>query len=77
MCKHEEKICPRCDCKFECKTGDIFKCQCYAVPLTEEESKFIATRFTDCLCAACMIALKTEYQLLQNKIQLNAFFNGR
>ena len=53
-CKHETKTCPRCSAVFECKVGDITKCQCYTVRLNDAERDFIARNYTDCLCAACM-----------------------
>lgn len=68
MCKHEEKYCPCCNAKFECKVGDIAHCQCNDVQLNEEQIKFIAEKFTDCLCAACMKAMKSEYNILQTKL---------
>lgn len=77
MCKHEQKNCPRCDTAFECKAGDIAYCQCNGIQLNEAESKFIADKYSDCLCASCMTAMKTEYSLLQNKLQLKVFLQGR
>jgi len=77
MCKHEEKNCPRCGAGFECKVGDISHCQCYAVKLNEQEIKFVAQKYSDCLCAACMKAMKTEYSMLQSQLQLNVFLKGR
>jgi hypothetical protein len=77
MCKHEEKHCPRCGTGFECKTGNISQCQCYAVKLNDAETKFISQRFTDCLCATCMKAIKSEYSILQRELQLKVFLNGR
>jgi uncharacterized protein (UPF0212 family) len=77
MCKHEEKNCPRCNSSFECKVGDIPHCRCYTVKLNDDERDFIAQRFTDCLCAACMQAMKAEYHILQRELQLKVFFTGR
>ena len=77
MCKHEEINCPRCGGNFECKTGDISHCQCYAVKLNDAETKFIAEKFTDCLCAAYMKAMKSEYSILQRELQLKVFLKGR
>jgi hypothetical protein len=65
MSKHEEKNCPCCDASFECKVGDIVNCQCNTVKLSEGERDFIAQRFTDCLCAACITVLKNEYKIAQ------------
>lgn len=77
MCKHEEKHCPRCNILFECKAGDIAHCQCSSIHLSEAEAAFIATKFTDCLCAACMMAMKSEYSILQSQLQLKVFLQGR
>jgi Cysteine-rich CWC len=77
MCKHEEKKCPRCGAGFECKTGDISHCQCNSIQLSEAESKFIASQFADCLCAACMKTMKSEYSILQQQQQLKIFTQGR
>ena len=68
MCKHEEKNCPRCENPFECKVGDISHCQCNSIKLNEGESKFIAEKFIDCLCAACMKVMKSEYNILQREM---------
>ena len=77
MCKHEEKYCPKCNEQFECKVGDIVNCQCYGIEFTEGEKKFISARFTDCLCAACMVALKSEYNIQQRNLHLKALLKSR
>lgn len=77
MCKHEEKYCPRCGNSFECKVGDITHCQCYGIALTDKENDFISNKFTDCLCAGCMKAMKSEYNILQRELQLKVFSQGR
>ncbi len=77
MCVHEAKHCPRCNKSFECKVGNITHCQCYAVKLSDDERDFINKRFNDCLCADCMIAMKSEYNILQRELQLKVFFTGR
>lgn len=71
MYKHEEKICPRCNQKFECKVGSILLCQCTMVKLNEAERDYIREIYNDCLCADCMKKLKTEYysSLFQNKLK--------
>lgn len=63
MPKHEHKTCPRCQSEFECKTGTIEQCQCQTVELTEEHLDYIQARYDDCLCAACLVALRREYNL--------------
>jgi hypothetical protein len=77
MCKHEEKYCPRCGSSFECKVGDIIQCQCYGIKFTDAEKDFIGNKFTDCLCADCMKAMKSEYSILQWELQLKVFLQGR
>lgn len=75
--KHEEKNCPRCNMLFECKPGDITHCQCYGIKFTGEERQYIAAKFTDCLCAACMVSLRSEYNIAQRALQLKIFIAGR
>ena len=41
----ENKICPRCHSNFECKVGDITKCQCYTVKLNDAEREFLARTY--------------------------------
>ncbi|TMI92105.1 MAG: hypothetical protein E6H06_15070 [Bacteroidetes bacterium] len=67
MCMHEEKICPRCSNKFECKLGSITECQCYGIVLTTEESAFIENRYNDCLCRKCLLELKNRYMIFKEK----------
>jgi hypothetical protein len=71
MLKHEEKICPRCSKKFECKVGSILLCQCTTVKLSEVEKDYISEKYSDCLCADCMKELRAEYhnKKLKNKIK--------
>lgn len=80
MASHEEKQCPRCGCIFECKVGSIFLCQCTQVKVSEEERSYFNEKYSDCLCANCMRALKTEYGNLQykNKLKriLGVYFKG-
>lgn len=61
MKKHEEKYCPRCKIRFECKVGSILLCQCNSVNLNEEERNFLQEKYDDCLCANCMKELKMEF----------------
>jgi hypothetical protein len=60
MCKHEEKECPRCKNVFECKAGSITQCQCSQLKLSVSETAFIESQYDDCLCLACLQALKLE-----------------
>lgn len=60
-CKHDEVTCPRCGIIYECKVGSINLCQCTAIELTEEQRHYINSLFSSCLCASCLLALRTEY----------------
>lgn len=62
MCQHETKHCGRCQAPFECKVGNITECQCYGVSMSQEEKKFIADNYGDCLCSQCLEAIKTEFR---------------
>jgi len=57
MCKHETKICPRCHSAFECRVGDITRCQCYTVKLDDAARDLLARNYSDCLCADCIKAV--------------------
>jgi hypothetical protein len=70
MCTHEQKICPRCSSKFECKLGSVAECQCYGISLTVEENAFIESRYDGCLCRNCLIELKNRYILFREKLFL-------
>jgi hypothetical protein len=71
MCKHEEKSCPRCQQRFECKPGDVVHCQCYGIMLTTEERAFIEDRYNDCLCRNCLLDLKQRYVFFKEKFFMN------
>jgi len=77
MCKHENKTCPRCHTLFECRVGDITKCQCYTVKLNDAERDFLARTYNDCLCAECMKAVRTAWNQAQKEIRLKQFFGAR
>ncbi|PWT73158.1 MAG: hypothetical protein C5B59_14040 [Bacteroidetes bacterium] len=68
MPSHEEKICPRCEKSFECKSGDIAHCQCTQIHLSVEERAFIEEHYEDCLCTQCLLDLKSNYLLYREKI---------
>jgi hypothetical protein len=72
MCKHEEKKFPRCNKVFECKVGDIVKCQCYGIELSAAEESFIKSKYNDCICRNCLQQLKSRYQLFVEQEALYA-----
>jgi len=77
MRKHEQKRCPRCQALFECKSGSILLCQCQTVYLTPEHLEYVSERYTDCLCAACLKAVRAEYDIAQLTDQLEALSGNK
>ncbi|SFE41007.1 cysteine-rich CWC family protein [Thermoflexibacter ruber] len=75
MPQHEIKVCPRCQAEFECKLGSIHLCQCTAVRLDESDRTYIREKYEDCLCLACMIALKNERKQKAFERKIRYFFN--
>ncbi len=59
MPRHEELFCPRCGDSFECKLGSVLICECSSVELSEEQRSHIRNLYVGCLCAACLLELKT------------------
>jgi Cysteine-rich CWC len=57
--KHEEKSCARCGVIFECRSGDVLKCQCYGIALSEAQQAYLTAHYTDCLCRNCLEYLST------------------
>ncbi len=70
MACHESKACPRCAQPFECKPGSITECQCYGIAFSEAEKDHIGAAFQDCLCRACLLALKQDYKQTLNEQKL-------
>jgi len=66
MCTHEEKYCPRCNKAFECRVGNITRCQCYGITLSDVERAYTESLFSDCLCRACLLQVKNDFALLKN-----------
>jgi hypothetical protein len=60
--KHETVHCERCKAPFECKANSFTKCQCSTVQLTLNETQYVSENYEGCLCAACLMVLKEEYQ---------------
>ncbi|MES2380343.1 MAG: diphthine--ammonia ligase [Bacteroidota bacterium] len=54
------KKCPHCFTYFKCKVDDISQCQCSTVKLNANQLNYIASKYTDCLCANCMQQLAAE-----------------
>jgi len=65
MVSHETKDCPRCRQAFECRSGDILRCQCESVKLVQRHRDFISGRYDDCLCAVCLDELRSECDINQ------------
>jgi hypothetical protein len=77
MNKHEQKYCPRCAVAFECKVGNITQCQCSNINLKVKEQLYIGSLYQDCLCAACIVAVRTEYNRNKFKERLKRLFRFR
>jgi hypothetical protein len=77
MCMHEHKGCPRCGAAFECKVGDISRCQCYNIKLNDAETEYISQYYQDCLCASCIKEMRAQYNQLQQTFQLKEFSRQR
>lgn len=77
MPQHEKKQCPRCSKEFECKTGSILLCQCSKLEMTAEQLEYSSTKYTDCLCLACLKELRTEFNSLSHAERIKNIFLGR
>lgn len=67
MPANEIKDCPRCQKPFECNPGNIVRCQCYGIKLTEEQQAYIEQHYSDCLCRDCLENLQPEIDLSKEK----------
>lgn len=77
MPQHEKKQCPRCSVEFECKTGSILLCQCSKVEMTAEQLEYSNTQYDDCLCLECLKDLRTEYNNLSFRKNIQNIISGR
>ena len=74
--KHELVNCPRCQRHFECRVGSINLCQCQAVALNTEQRQYIESQYTGCLCAECLVELRTAYNRIEYDKAITRIFNG-
>lgn len=65
------KACKRCGAAFVCNPNDISHCDCTGIELSAEETRFISAQFRDCVCNACLLALKEQYH---SREKTNAIF---
>ena len=77
MPKHEQKQCPRCHSGFECKTGTILLCQCSKISLTAEQLEYCNNQYDDCLCLGCLKELRSEYNHLAYRKNINSIMLGQ
>jgi len=75
--KHETKNCPRCEATFECKSGSIMLCQCQTVVLNAEQIEYMQMQYDDCLCARCLLEVRTEFNAMQHVNKLNKIIGFR
>jgi hypothetical protein len=64
---HEQKHCPRCNKLFECKVGDVTRCQCNNLKLGDEVQAFIGLKYQDCLCIDCLQTLQNKYNFFKER----------
>ena len=65
--KHETLICKRCRQAFECKVGDISRCQCTAVAIGKKTIEFLETTSWGCLCENCLKEIDSLMQSLEHE----------
>ena len=70
MPTHEPKQCQRCGTEFECKVGSVLQCQCQSVEMTAKQLEYVTRKYDDCLCALCLMALRSEFNIAQHKIKI-------
>jgi hypothetical protein len=58
--------CERCQKLFICNPTNIAECDCSKIQLSGEEIAYVAKYYSNCVCNACLIALKKEFNLLSN-----------
>jgi hypothetical protein len=58
--------CERCQKLFICNPTNIAECDCSKIHLSGEEIAYVAKYYSNCVCNACLIALKKEFNLLSN-----------
>ena len=56
-----EKICPRCNARFECRNDHIMDCQCINVSLDARQLEYIGSHYVDCLCLSCLQDVKDGF----------------
>lgn len=67
MCHHEQKNCPVCGTRFECKAGSIHECQCYEVRLVPEQIQALNEMYSDCLCVQCLCQFQQQGNLSEDE----------
>lgn len=66
MGKHETIYCPRCNAPFECRLGDVSRCQCSEVTLSEQTREYLNTTEYGCLCKKCLAELNHLVELTEH-----------
>jgi hypothetical protein len=54
MNESEEKTCPRCGARFDCRVATPTECQCAGIELSAQRTAEIHARWGDCLCPRCL-----------------------
>ena len=60
-----ETCCAKCESAFTCRADDIDRCQCNAVMLSPETTRFLSETYYPCLCKNCLSEIDQKVQLSQ------------
>lgn len=66
--KHEILVCKRCNKSFECKVGDISRCQCKAAAVSTTTIEFLEKTSWGCLCVNCLKQIDRTIASLRNEV---------
>ncbi|MCU4176521.1 cysteine-rich CWC family protein [Carboxylicivirga sp. N1Y90] len=50
----KDKVCPKCQAKFQCYANTDQACWCYSFEVSKETFKLLSDKYKDCLCPSCL-----------------------
>ncbi len=56
-----KKKCLRCNNCFECLHNNMKDCWCTAITLDNQQLKYVADNYTDCMCNSCLQEIKKGF----------------
>lgn len=65
MTTENHTTCPRCQHIFICNPTNIAECACSKIELSFNETQYIATQYSNCVCNTCLLHLKDEFLKLK------------